>query len=416
MFATQVFAGVRVLELAQFVFVPAAGAVLADLGADVIKIEMTQGDPYRRLKITDGRQTASANLAMELNNRGKRSIAVDLKTAEGRELLLRLVETADIFLTSIRPAALRRLGLTLEALRARNPRLIYAHGNGLGFRGEQADRAGYDASCFWARGGFAHMLSTPGQRPTRPRPALGDHAGAMNVAFGLAGALFHRERTGEATTVEVSLLSSAMWILSADVTMGAALSDEQLSRLAHPGRHALTSAYETADGRYLQLMFLDPERYWPELCRRIGREDLLGDARFASVESRVEHGEALLARLDEAFAVRSLDEWRAAFAEWDAPWEVVQDLRELVTDPQGLANDSLFEVVVEDGTPVTVVSGPVSFGGSPLPPEPRRAPAMGEDTALILSELGLEPGEIAAYAARGVVTGVADEVGCRARG
>ncbi|HUD27901.1 MAG TPA: CoA transferase [Novosphingobium sp.] len=406
MFATQVFEGVRVLELAQFVFVPAAGAVLADLGADVIKIEMTEGDPYRRLKITDGRQTASANLAMELNNRGKRSVALDLKTDEGRELLFRLVETADVFLTSIRPAALRRLGLTLDVLRARNPRLIYAHGNGLGFRGEQADRAGYDASCFWARGGFAHMLSTPGQRPTRPRPALGDHAGAMNIAFGLASALFHRERTGEATTVEVSLLSSAMWILSADVTMGAALSDTQLAHLANPGRHALTSAYETADGRYLQLMFLDPERYWPELCRRIGREDLLADPRFASVDSRVEHGEALIAALDDAFAGRTLDEWREAFAEWDAPWEVVQNLRELVTDPQGLANDSLFDVVVEDGTPVTIVSGPVSFGGSPLPPRPRCAPSMGRDTAEILREIGLNEAQITGCAARGVVAGL----------
>ncbi|MGE4306244.1 MAG: CaiB/BaiF CoA transferase family protein [Novosphingobium sp.] len=407
MFATQVFKGVRVLELAQFVFVPAAGAILADLGADVIKIEMPEGDPYRRLKITDGRQTKSANLAMELNNRNKRSIAIDLKSDEGRELFLQLVETADVFLTSIRPGALKRLGLTLDVLRERNPRLIYAHGNGLGFRGEQADRAGYDASCFWARGGFAHMLSTPGQRPTRPRPALGDHAGAMNVAFGMASALFHRERTGEATTVEISLLSSAMWILSADVTMGAALSDEQLAKLANPGRHALTSAYETADGRFLQLMFLDPERYWPELCRRTGREDMLEDVRFATVESRVEHGEALLTALDEAFASRTLDEWRAVFANWDAPWEVIHNLRELVTDPQAEANDVLFDVTVEDGTPVTIVSGPVSFGGSPLPPEPKCAPTMGRDTAELLREIGLSDEAIADCAGRGVVTGVA---------
>ncbi|MCT2400196.1 CaiB/BaiF CoA transferase family protein [Novosphingobium mangrovi (ex Huang et al. 2023)] len=406
MFATQVFKGVRVLELAQFVFVPAAGAILADLGADVIKIEMPEGDPYRRLKITDGRQTKSANLAMELNNRGKRSIAIDLKSDEGRALFLKLVETADVFLTSIRPAALKRLGLTLDVLRARNPRLIYAHGNGLGFRGEQADRAGYDASCFWARGGFAHMLSTPGQRPTRPRPALGDHAGAMNVAFGMASALFHRERTGEPSEVEISLLSSAMWILSADVTMGAALSDEQLAKLANPGRHALTSAYETADGRYLQLMFLDPERYWGELCRRTGCEALLDDPRFASVERRVEHGDALLAALDAAFASRTLDQWREAFAGWDAPWEVIQNLRELVTDPQASANDVLFDVTVEDGTPVTVVSGPVSFGGSPLPPEPKCAPGMGRDTAELLRELGLSDEAIADCAGRGVVTGV----------
>lgn len=159
------FQGVRVVELAQFVFVPAASVVLADLGAEVIKIEAITGDPYRTLRIADGRQTKSANLAMEQNNRGKKSLAVDLKTPEGRELLLKLIETADIFLTSLRPAALERLSLGVEELQRRNPRLIYARGNGFGFKGPDADRPGYDASAFWARGGFAHMLTPPGQSP-----------------------------------------------------------------------------------------------------------------------------------------------------------------------------------------------------------------------------------------------------------
>jgi len=382
------FEGVRVIELAQFVFVPAAGVILADLGADVIKIEAVTGDPYRTLRIADGRQTGSANLSMEQNNRGKKSIALDLKTEEGRELLLKLVETADVFLTSVRPAALERLSLGVEELRARNPRLIYVHGNGLGFRGEEANRPGYDASCFWARGGFAHALTPPGQPPIRPRPALGDHAGGMNIAFGIAAALFQRERSGVASVVEISLLSSALWILSSDVTTTSALSDAELQRVAKEGRYALTRAYETRDGRWIQLMFLDPERYWPELCRRVDRSDLLEDPRFSSLERRVENGEALIEELASAFRRQDLSAWRESLRGWDAPWELIQNIRELANDPQALANDYLFQVKVADGTAVTVVANPVAFNGSAVPVNPRCAPRLGQDTEQLLRDVG----------------------------
>jgi crotonobetainyl-CoA:carnitine CoA-transferase CaiB-like acyl-CoA transferase len=385
------FAGVRVIELAQFVFVPAAGAVLADLGAEVIKIEALSGDPYRTLRIADGRQTQSANLAMEQNNRGKKSLALDLKRAEGRELLLELVETADIFLTSLRPAALERLSLGVDELRARNPRLIYVRGNGLGFRGEEANRPGYDASVFWARGGFAHVLTPPGQPPIRPRPALGDHAGAMNIAFGMAAALFNRERTGQGSLVEISLLSSAMWTLSADVTLSQALNDTDLLRVANEGRYALTRAYETGDGRWIQLMFLDPERYWPELCSRIGREDMLRDPRFIDLEHRIEHGKALITELASAFKLKSFAEWRSKFHGWDAPWELVQNIKELAADPQAKANDYLFTVRVADGTDVAVVAGPVAFNGSATPGKPLRSPDLGQHSEEILGRIGVSP-------------------------
>lgn len=397
------FKGVRVIELAQFVFVPAAGAVLADLGAEVIKVELTSGDPYRTLKIADGRQTESANLAMEQNNRGKKSIGVDLKSREGRELLLKLVDTADVFLTSLRPGALDRLSLGVDELKARNPRLIYVRGNGLGFRGPEADRPGYDATAFWARGGFAHVLTPPKQYPTRPRPALGDHTGAMNIAFGLASALFHRERTGEASVVEISLLSSAMWTLSSDVTVTAALSDQQVANVSREGLYALKRAYQTRDGRWVQLMFLDPERYWRGLCERTGRQDLLSDPKFVDLECRIEHGDQLIDELAATFAARDLDDWRSAFDGWDAPWEVCQSIRDLTVDPQGLANDYMYKVKVADGTDVTLVSGPVAFNGSPLPETPRCAPLLGEHTDELLSEILGDADEIADLRTRGVV-------------
>ena len=177
-----IFSGVRVLELAQYVFVPGAGVLLADQGAEVIKVESTgTGDPYRSLKVGDGREVGATNLAMEQNNRGKKSVSLDLKSPEGREAFLKLVETADVFLTSLRPKALRSLRLDIDDLRARNPRLIYARGNGLGFRGAEADKPGFDASSFWARGGMSFAFTLPGQ------PANAAEAGvwrplSLNVA------------------------------------------------------------------------------------------------------------------------------------------------------------------------------------------------------------------------------------------
>jgi crotonobetainyl-CoA:carnitine CoA-transferase CaiB-like acyl-CoA transferase len=394
-FDNKMFEGVRIVELAQFVFVPAASTVLSDLGAEVIHVEPISGDPYRTLKISDGRQTKSANLSMEQNNRGKKSVAIDLKTNKGRELFLKLIETADIFLTSLRPAALERLSLTRGHLLERNPKLIYAHGNGLGFRGEEADRPGYDASCFWARGGFAHGLSGPGEAPTRPRPALGDHTGAMNIAFGMAAALYRRERTGQAVSVEVSLLSSAMWVLSADVCTAQALTSQQQAHAATEGFYALKRAYRTLDGRFIQLMFLDPERYWPELCRRVERTEMLSDPRFADIDARNESGGVIIAELDAAFGAKTLADWRVALRGWDAPWEVVQTLQELAIDPQALANGYTFTVKVADGNDITVVSGPVSFNGSAVPIDPRPAPGLGEHTGEILQSLGVDDDDLA---------------------
>jgi crotonobetainyl-CoA:carnitine CoA-transferase CaiB-like acyl-CoA transferase len=400
-----VFSGVRVVELAQFVFVPAAGALLADQGAEVIHIEPPgSGDPYRTLKIADGRATKSANLSMELNNRGKKSVAIDLKSPAGREIFLRLIETADVFLTSLRPQAIDGLDLGIDALRARNPRLIYVRGNGLGFRGAEANKAGYDASAFWARGGFAHVLNAEGAAaPLRPRPALGDHASAVSVAYGIAGALFKRAQTGAPSVVDISLLASAMWILSADIVLSQVQSPEQMAALGKGSRFPLTSAYKTRDGRFIQLMLLDPERYWAPLCQIIGREDLRGDPRFASVRLRVDNGAALIVEIGAAVALRDWAEWQPIFDAWDAPWELVKTIHEVAADPQAAANGYLFDVAVSDGTPVTLVAGPVGFDGQSAPIDPQRAPLLGEHTDEILGAIGIAPDALAALRASCVI-------------
>jgi crotonobetainyl-CoA:carnitine CoA-transferase CaiB-like acyl-CoA transferase len=400
-----VFAGVRVIELAQFVFVPAAGALLADQGAEVIHVELPGGgDPYRTLKIADGRVTKSANLSMELNNRGKKSISIDLKSATGREVFLRLIETADIFLTSLRPKAITALKLDVEDLRARNPKLIYVRGNGLGFKGGESNKAGYDASAFWARGGFANVLRPPGyDEPLRPRAALGDHASSVAVAYGMAGALFKRAQTGEPSVVDISLLASAMWILSADVVLSQTQPPEQMMATTAAARFPLTSAYRTSDGRYIQLMLLDPERYWPPLCKMLGREALLQDDRFTTVADRTENGGLLVAEFSAAIGAKPLAHWLPIFEAWDAPWELVKTIHEVAADPQAIANGTIFEVEVQDGTKIKLASGPVGFEGQFAPIDPRRAPHLGEHTDEILAGLGYDEAALAQLRADTVV-------------
>jgi crotonobetainyl-CoA:carnitine CoA-transferase CaiB-like acyl-CoA transferase len=386
------FSGVRIIELAQYVFVPGGSVMLADHGAEVIKVETPgSGDPYRTLRIGDGREVGTTNLAMEQNNRGKKSVALDLKTAEGREALLKLVESADVFMTSLRPRALRSLRLDVEDLRARNPKLIYARGNGLGFRGAEADKPGFDASAFWARGGACHAFTRPGEPPTPPRPAFGDHAGSMALAFGIAGALFKRAMTGEPSVVETSLLATAAWLLSSDLTYS-----------QYPGYQVhgiravdpLKYAYTTRDGRIIQLMLLDPRPHWAPLCRLLECEQAVEDPRFATTQERMRNAAALIALLQERIAAHSWsDTWRARFEAWDAPWELIRSVEELMRDPQVLANEMVFEIEARDSK-LRVVAGPTAFDGRTAPSPVRSSPALGQHTDELLREVGYDAEQI----------------------
>ncbi len=390
---TGMFEGVRVLELAQYVFVPGAGMLLADQGAEVIKIETVgSGDPYRSLKIGDGREIASVNLAMEQNNHSKKSIALDLKSEKGREALLALVRTADIFLTSLRPKALRALKVDVDDLRAVNPKLIYVRGNGLGFRGAEADKAGFDASAFWARSGMAYAMTPPGQPLTPPRPALGDHSGSVGLAFGVASALYKRAMTGEPSVVEVSLLSTALWMLSSDVSYAQA--PGYTVHHPQPNRFPLMMTYPTRDGRLVQLMLLDPQPYWPSLCKLIGREEIAGDPRFVDNPSRTQNCDALVEIIGAAIVKRDWAEWQPIFEAWDAPWELIRSIPETHVDPQVIANEMIRNVAV-DGQDIKIVSGPVAFDGSTHSVMPSSAPTLGEHTDALLLEAGYSAQAIA---------------------
>ena len=402
---SKILQGVRVIEVAQWWFVPAAGAVLADWGADVIKIEHpVTGDPQRGL-VTSGLvpPTGGVNFMIEQPNRGKRSVGLDLAHPRGRELLGRLVETADVFLTNFLPAARRRLAIDVDDIRRVNPRIIYVRGHGQGSCGPDAEKGGYDAASFWCRGGIAHALTPPGAAaPVMQRAAFGDSAGAMTVAGGVAAALFHRERSGEPSVVDVSLLGTAMWIMAPDVIaaklLGADLPAGDRTRPPNP----IVNSYRTKDGRWLFLNMLQPDRYWPDLCRRLGRPDLIADPRFADGRARFAHRADCVRELDVIFATRTLAEWRSALAEAEGVWAPMQTARELGEDPQAVANDYLPEVERGDGTHFTLVASPVQFDESA--PALRPAPELGQHTEEVLLALGLSWEEIAAAKEAGAVS------------
>jgi crotonobetainyl-CoA:carnitine CoA-transferase CaiB-like acyl-CoA transferase len=381
--------------------------VLADWGADVIKIENPSGgDPYRGLVSAGiGASVGGVNVSMELANRGKRSLALDLKRPEGCALLLRLIATADVFLTNFLPSALERLGLEVDALQVINPRLIYARGHGFGVRGPDADRPAYDATAFWARGGVAETLAPGGlPEPLPQRGALGDRNAAAQLAFGVAAALFRRERTGRGSVVDVSLLASAMWMIASDVL--AALngtfrpsppSGESRARSPNP----LTANYRCADGRFIALNCLQPDRHWADVCRALGRPELAGDPRFADMEARAANGEACVHVLEEAFAERTLAEWSARFAGERFAWAPFQRVTELVRDPQVTANGYIASVEVDGSDSFRVPTGALQI--DERPPAVRRAPELGQHSEELLLELGLGWDEIARLKQSGAV-------------
>jgi crotonobetainyl-CoA:carnitine CoA-transferase CaiB-like acyl-CoA transferase len=381
------FGGLRVVELAQWVFVPVAGALLADWGADVIRVERLDGDPYRGLASQGiGTDSGGINLSVALANRGKRSVALDLRSEQGREALGRLLETADVFLTNFRPGALRRLGLDAETLTAHYPRLVYARGHGFGVRGPDADMPGYDSSAFWARGGMGHVLTPPDRdQPIGQRGAMGDRNGAMALAFGTAAALLRRERTGRGSVIDVSLLATAMWTLSSDVLAALQGGKPRATAGREASPNPLVGSFRTSDGRHIQLVFLQGDRYWTELCDLLERPDLAADARFADMASRRENRVECSAELDAEFGKRTFAECKELLSRIDAPWAPIQAVEELLDDPQVVANGYI-GTVSEDGLEYRLPAVPVQI--DERPPPMRRAPEHGEHTEAVLLELG----------------------------
>jgi crotonobetainyl-CoA:carnitine CoA-transferase CaiB-like acyl-CoA transferase len=399
--------GVRVVEVASHVFVPMSGAVLSEWGADVIKIEHPEtGDPYRGL-VTAGLHKLHHGVdpQFQSTNRGKRSVGLDLTQAAGRQLLGRLLEQTDVFVTNLRRDTLRRLCIGVDDVRAHNPSLIYVRGTAFGSRGPDANRGGYDAGAYWARTGMQHVFTPPGAEwPAGPRPAFGDVVGGLTIAGAISTALYRRATTGEPSVVDVSLLAAGIWQVQIDI-VNACLDDGAPAR-AFPGRYdawnPLMMPYRTSDGRFINLQMLSPDRYWPALCRALGVPEMAVDPPFATMEARHENAGACVTRLEAIFAGRDFDEWRRILThEFEGEWVATQSPHDIADDPQVMANGYIADVEMLNGATLPMVTPPVQFDEEPG--RPTRAPEHGEHTEEVLLALGLSWDELATLKADGAV-------------
>ncbi|WP_396927713.1 CaiB/BaiF CoA transferase family protein [Mycolicibacterium sp.] len=384
--------GVRVLEVAQWTFVPAAGAVLADWGADVIKIEHpVTGDSQRGLRqLGHVAIEGNRNPVMEHANRGKRSVALDISTPDGHELLMDIARTSDVFLTNFLPDARRRLRIDVDDLRSVNPSVIYARGSAYGPLGSDAGTGGYDMTGFWSRAGGA-LGSTPSDLDgvvPQPGPAYGDSIGGMTIAGGISAALFERERTGHARVVDISLLGVGVW--ANGVAINAALVSGQ-PWVTNPSganvtpNNPLVGFYRTSDGRFLGLSMLQGYRFFGEFCRRVGVADLAADERFASHELLAANAPEAIAVLREVIGAHPLEHWRKALDGFDGQWAPVQNTVEVAADPQVRANGNVVNVE-QDGETFDLAASPVLFDETPLALSPM--PEFAANTEELILELG----------------------------
>ena len=383
--------GIRVIELASWTFVPAAGAVLAEWGADVIKVEHPHGgDPQRGL-IASGMIPGVAgrcNYLIEQPNHNKRSIGIDLKHPDGRDVLLELCKEADVFLTNWLPGPRSRARLDVDDVRAVNPHIVYARGSGQGARGPDADKGGYDGSAYWARAGIADAFTqTPGDvYGPMQTPAFGDLIGAQTIAGGIAAALLKRERTGETSVVDISLLGVGMWMMSPNIVAHKVFADIEMPRLSRSeAPNPIANRYRTSDDRVIHLVMLQSARFWPELIAAVGRPELAADARFSEPEAMFANRVEAIAILDEIFATRSLAEWRVVLDGVSGVWAPAQKAIELHDDVQAIENGYIDQVVGGDGVSFPLVMNPVQFDEHPA--DLVRAPEIGEHTDEILTEL-----------------------------
>ncbi|MFM8303102.1 MAG: CaiB/BaiF CoA transferase family protein, partial [Actinomycetota bacterium] len=370
-------ADLRVVELGVWVAAPAAAGLLADWGADVIKVEAPAGDPMRGVFGAIGLDDDMPNPAYTLDNRGKRSLVLDLRTPVDRARLEALLADAHVFVTNLKPDVLDKFGLDPDATAARHPHLVYCSVSGYGLAGDDRDRPSYDLGAFWARSGLSYQLAAAGE-PLNARGAMGDHITALGALSGILAGVIQQRATGEGCVVETSLLRSGMYVLGWDLGLQQSLGKVARMEPRDAQQSPLMNSYRTADDCWLFLTCLEADRHLAKVLTALGREDLATDERFADGKALRTHKRAVIEVLDAEFARRPLEEWAHRLDAAGVWWAPVSSPAEVLVDPQVLANDGLVEVPSPVGTGTTTsVNGPISFRGRPL----RRtgpAPRLGE--------------------------------------
>lgn len=381
--------GLKVLDAGHFVAVPSAGAMFADWGADVLKVEPLDGDAQRgfknlRLKLT-GSET---NWRFEVHNRNKKSIALDLKQEAGRTVLYKLVHDCDVFMTNYEFNTIQKLKLDYATLCQHNEGLIYALLTGYGTTGPDKDERGFDFAAAWARSGMQHLMSEPGGPPPQQRGGMMDRTAGAHMVAGILAALLHREKTGEGQALEFSLYHTAVWTLAADLQValgGQPLFQNDRAKVINP----LWNSYRTQDGRWLQLAMLQSDLSWPDFCRAIERPELEHDPRFENIERRADHCEELIQMLNDIFASQNRDEWERRLRDTDCIYGRVQTPEEVIEDPQAIANGFFVEMDHPEAGQTRYVTTPVTFGQNPASLR-TASPETGQHTEEILLELGYD--------------------------
>jgi crotonobetainyl-CoA:carnitine CoA-transferase CaiB-like acyl-CoA transferase len=390
--------GLKVIEHATYIAAPGAGGLMADWGAEVVKIEPPGGDPIRRFFDTIGADMG-VNPVFDLDNRGKRSIMVDTATAEGRAIVHRLVKDADVFLTNVRPGGLARGGLDHETLRAINPRLIYASVTGYGLTGPDADRPGFDMAAFWARSGWGHLTAPKGVDPFPLRTAVGDHICSLATLAGVLAAVHERSRTGRGRLVEASLLRAGTYTLGSDMAIQMRFGRVASTRPREAAINPIANFFRCKDDRWLALLPRQGSKDWGVMCEALGLAGLRDDPRFATAKARRENGAAVVEALDAAFAALPFEEAAARLDAHDLVWAPFQSAAEAARDPQLLAAGGVVTVPDGQGGVFQAPAGPIRFPGLEQAPGP--APTPGQHTREVLLQAGYAADEIEALMASG---------------
>ncbi len=396
--------GVRVLEVANWLAAPAAAALMADLGAEVIKVEPPEGDAFRSFAMGSMgyKHEFAGNYGFELDNRGKRSITVSLDKPGGPELVRRLAADTDVFLTNLVQPRRERYGLTYEDVRAVSPRLIYASFSGYGVRGPDQARPGFDYAAFWARSGLMGLLGEPPSPPPLCRGGQGDHTTALNILAAVLAALRLRDRTGEGQHVEVTLQGTGMWTLAGD--MAAALVARE-----NPGRHVRTqpanpiwNSYRAQDDLWVLLVMPQPDPYWPKFCAAIGKPEWAKDARYDNLLKRRAHSIDLTAQIDAILLQQPRSYWARQFDTYGLIWAPVATLTDVIDDPQ--VREMGWITPLESPTlgKFETLGTPFKMYGTDIGPR-GPAPSAGEHTFEVLTQLGLGDDELARLAEDGVI-------------